>query len=119
MATELETLRAVKQLGQVMPANTNAYVLISKAAKRKVVITSVIVSNVTSSSAKYAIFLDINGTSATDNEAIAHDVTLAAKTYTILEFNTGLPMNHETAGTLTVSSDTANAICFTVNGIEF
>lgn len=119
MSADLESLKSVKQLVQAQPPNTNAYSIFSKSNKhKKVVITSIMIANTSANAIQYSLFLDKDGTTYSTGTALASSVSLGAHTSALLEFNNGLPIDPGAAGNLAVQVDTANAVTFTVNGIE-
>lgn len=104
-----------KQLAQVRPANTTAVSAFSPDLNDRITIVNIIICNTTVVPAKYRIFLDADGTTYDESTAIAYDVSLPGNSTTAFEVD--LYMNKST-GNLAVRTDTANALTFTVNGIE-
>ncbi len=106
----------LKQLGQSRPANTTAVSIYSPGASTETVIHNIVVSNTSASSAAYRICVDDNGTTYDETTAMFWDVSLGANSTDILELK--ICMNNST-GNLSVRTDTASALTFTVNGEEF
>ncbi len=104
-----------KQLGQLRPANTTAASLYSPAASTTAILRTLHVSNTTASSAKYRLFVDDDGTTYDETTAIAFDITLPANTTDTHEFH--VAMNNST-GNFAVRTDTANALTFSLHGVE-
>jgi hypothetical protein len=104
----------LKQLGQQRP-NTTAAVSIYNPPVGNSVVHSIIICNTTTSAAKYRIFCDDDGTTYDETTALFYDVSLPAKTTDTLEVK--ICMNDAT-GNLAVSTDTANALTFTLFGEE-
>lgn len=116
---DLKALQNVRQLAQSSPPNTNAYSVLNKSAKRKVVVTSVLVDNFTTAAATYSMYLDKDGTTYSNATALFSGIVINGNTTVLHEFLTGLPVDFAaTAGNLAIQSNTANALTFTVNGIE-
>jgi len=115
---DLFTLKATKQFAQLLLPNANAVAILNKAAKRKVVLTSILLVNSTANAATAALYLDANGTAANGTSAILPTTVINANSYVYLEPTYGFPFNAETAGRLTAQANAANTITVTVNGIE-
>lgn len=108
----------IKQLAQKRPSTTNATVAIYKPKKRKLVIKTIHVTNTTGNALAYYIYLDKDGSTYDASTALYNGVTLAANTTVMHEFANGLPFDPDAAGNLAVKSSEANAINFTIDGIE-
>lgn len=109
MATE------IKQLGQVRPADTNPVSLYSPGTGVSARLDPVWVCNTTGTAAKCRVFVDHNGTDYDQSTAKEYDLNIAG--------NTALPVGgpnkmNNSAGNLAVRTDTANALTFSVDGIE-
>ena len=115
---DLATLQNVRQLAQVRPPNTNTMSVLSAAVKRKVVVMSMVLCNTTTSAATFSIFLDKDGTTYDQTTALFYGITLAANTTEMIELHEGLPLDPQVSGNLALQVGTANAITFTINGLE-
>lgn len=105
-----------KQLGQLAPANTTAASIYSpSAAGITGIIKTIIVSNTTTTSAKFRIFFDDDGTTYTAATALFYDIPIEANS--TIEIDTFLAMSDNT-GNLAVRTDTADSLTFTVFGAE-
>ena len=104
-----------KQLGQLRPANTTAASIYSPAANTTTTVRTIIVCNQSGAAAKYRIFLDDNGTTYDETTALFWDVPIAADSSDV--FDLVVEMNDST-GNLAVRTDTANALTFSVWGME-
>lgn len=107
---------ASKQLGQARPADANAVSIYSPGAGVSTRIGSIAICNNTGSVAKFRIFLDDDGTDYDESTALYYDFSLAGNT-TLMLNDLALFMNNS-AGNLAVRTDTADALTFTVFGIE-
>jgi hypothetical protein len=103
-----------KILGQSRPANTNNADLITVSAGDMEIISTLTVCNTTASATTYRIFARINGASATEANALAWDVAIAANDTVALTIGATLAA----ADVLTVRSGASNALCFTAFGSE-
>lgn len=110
---------SIKQLAQVRPSSNTAVSAILKPKRRKLVIKNIQVVNTTSSSAKYSLYLDRDGTTYNETTAIAFNEAVAANTTVLREYINGLPFDPDTAGNFAVQTDTGNAFTFTIDGVEF
>lgn len=104
-----------KLLGQLRPANTTSASVYSPASGVTTIIKCIVACNTSGSSAKYRIFLDDDGTTYDENTAIFWDVYLGADQSEAIDLT--LCMNNS-AGNLAVRTDTADAITFTIFGLE-
>lgn len=104
-----------KQLGQLRPANTTAASLYSPAASTETIIKSIVIANTTAGAALYRVFHDDDGTTYDETTALFWDVSLAADTSIVLEFNL---MMDDSTGNLAVRTDTNDALTFTAYGSE-
>lgn len=102
-----------QQLGQLRPANTTAASLYSPGASEIAVIKTIVICNVTTTSAKFRIFIDDNGTTYDQTTALFYDTTIAGNT--TVQLDTFYSMNDST-GNLAVRTDIADAINFTAFG---
>jgi hypothetical protein len=104
-----------KQLGQLRPTDTTAASLYSPGVGVTAIIKSIVICNQTSSSAKFRIFLDDDGTTYDESTALFFDITIAANSTD--QIDTFYAMNNS-AGNLAVRTDTNSAITFTCFGAE-
>jgi len=102
------------QLAQSRPGDTSTHTLYAKPTNSQVYITSILIANVTSSSATYSVFWDADGTTYTNDTALAYNVTLAANGIASLEFDNPLPL--VVSGSFGIQSGTASAITYTLAG---
>lgn len=106
----------LKQLGQSRPSGTSAGSLYSPSSGEETVVHNIIVCNTSTSSAKYSIYIDDDGTTYDQSTALFYEVDLAAKASVAIEVK--LCMNNSN-GNLAVQTDTASALTFTANGEVF
>lgn len=111
----LTRLGVGQQLAQLRPTNTSAASAYSPGDDISTRITSIIVCNVTGSSANYRIFHDEDGSTYTQNTALFYDVALPGNTTDIIEIEMDMI---DTNGNLGVRTSTANSLVFTVYGEE-
>jgi hypothetical protein len=104
-----------KQLGQSRPGSTTAVSLYSPGAGVTAIIKAVFVSNTTSATATFRIFVDDDGTTYDETTALFWDVTIPGNT--TVELDSFLAMN-DSAGNIAVRTDTASALTFTAFGAE-
>lgn len=104
-----------KQLGQARPANTSSVSIFSPEKRDRMRVHNIIICNTAPTSAKYSIFVDIDGTTYDESTAIAYTIPLNGQSTYVWEVF--IYMN-DPAGNLAVQTDTANALTFTVNGEE-
>ena len=104
-----------KQLGQSRPADTSAVSLYSPASNITGMAKNLIVANTTSSSAKFRVFVDDNGTTYDQSTALFYDVSLLGNTTVLIDMYAAMD---NSAGNLAIRSDTANALTFTLFGAE-
>lgn len=105
-----------KQLGQLRPSGTTATSIYSPAASTTAIIKNIVICNTSSTSAKFSIYLDDDGSTYSENTALSFEQSIPAKT-TVVPFEGFFPMNNEN-GNLAVQTDSANALTFTVSGAE-
>lgn len=106
---------ALKQLGQSRPSGTSAASIYSPASNVDAIIKTIFVTNVSSDIATYRLFHDDNGTTYSQDTAIAYDVELPPGRVDVYDMN--IIMGDDT-GNIAVRTDTANSITFTIYGIE-
>lgn len=105
---------AYKILGQGAPTDTNNLNLITVGAAKSQVISTLIVSNTTSTAATCRVFARIAGAAAAASNAIVYDVTVPGAG--VQAFTLGITL--AATDILTVRSGTANALTFTAFGSE-
>lgn len=103
-----------KILGQAFPTNTSNTDLITVSSGHQEIISTLVVSNVTSTDATCRIFARIGGATAGTSNAIVYDVTVPGNG--IQAFTLGITIT--ATDVITVRSGTANALCFTAFGTE-
>jgi hypothetical protein len=109
-----------KQLGQALPADTNAVSIYSPGVDVETRIHCIVVCNVGGTPA-FRIFHDEDGTTYSTATALYYDVALTANETQVLTFgdhDTGGLWMGNSAGNLAVRSSVASEICFTVYGEE-
>lgn len=104
-----------KQLGQLRPANTTAASLYSPGTGVTAIIKTIVICNQTSSSAKFRIFLDDDGTTYDESTALFFDIDIGPNSTDHVD--TYYAMNNP-SGNLAVRTDTNSAITFTCFGAE-
>ena len=104
-----------KQLGQIRINSTTATSVYSPSASMNTVIKNIVVCNTSAATAKYRIFCDDNGTTYNQSTALFYDIEILADTTHLLD--TFIAMNNST-GNLAVYNSVANAITFTLFGVE-
>lgn len=107
----------VTLLGQLRPADTNPASIYSPVPGRIGVIRHLVVCNTSGVAATYRVFLDDDGTTYNESTAIFWDNAIGANA-TVLTIAQGWAMRND-AGNLAVRSSAANALTFTVFGVEF
>ena len=103
------------QLAQSRPGDTNAVSIYSPATSTNATIKKIWVCNTASTTQKFRIFLDQDGTTYDETTALFWDTALV--TDTTLEIDADWPMDKST-GNLAVRTDSASAFTFTVFGSE-
>ena len=108
-----------KCLGQLRPGDTNAASLYSPAAGINAEIETIIIAETGGTNRTFRIFHDDDGTTYDQTTALYYDVAINANTTKRLPDNgpLGIWMRQST-GNLAVSSSFADALTFTVYGIE-
>lgn len=105
---------AYKVLGQSAPADTNNADLYTVPSSTQAVISTISVTNDTSSSATFRIYIRKDGASAAAVNTLYYDTPLAGNS--TLMITAGLTL--DAADVVTVRSGTANAITFQAFGSE-
>ncbi len=105
-----------KQLGQLRPTDTSAASLFSPASGETVIVTDIVICNVSANDASYRIFNDDDGTTFDEGTALFFDVSIRANsTHTI---DNAIIMNDST-GSIGVRTDSANDLTFTAYGLVY
>ena len=104
-----------KQLGQARPADTNAVSIYSPGSGVTGIIKNIVICNTSGAIAKMRIFLDDDGTTYDETTALFWDVEIDADSSIQLDSHQGM---NNSSGNLAVRTDTANALTFTVHGVE-
>jgi hypothetical protein len=105
-----------KQLGQSRPSGTTAESIYSPGTSVTAIIKNIVICNTSTSSAKFSIYIDDDGSTYSENTAMSFEQAIAGKT-TVVPFEGFFPMNNEN-GNIAVQTDVANALTFTVSGAE-
>lgn len=103
-----------KVLGQSAPANTSNADLYTVPAATSAVISTITVSNVTSTSATYQIYIRPGGAAASTANALVYNATVAGNDVEAITIGVTLA----TTDVVTVKSGTASAITFQAFGSE-
>lgn len=105
-----------KQLAQSAPSasGTDASILQCKTGQ-ELLVTKILVANSTALAATFRIYHDVDGTTYSAATALYFDVSVAANTTTAIP---GPIYLSNPSGNLAVRVGTANALTFTVYGIE-
>lgn len=103
----------VKGEEQQRPGGTTAVEFLSRASGNDaMLLRSIVVANVTSSAAKYSIYLDLDGTTYDQGTALFREVSLPANESDIIDFE-GDPVSIDGSTSIGVQTDTASALTFT------
>lgn len=105
-----------KQLGQLRPSTTDATSIYSPAEGVQTIIKSIVICNTSGSSTSAYIYIDDNGSTYDENTSILWNTSIPANNLPIV-FEVCLCMNNQN-GNLAVKTNTANALTFTVFGME-
>lgn len=103
-----------KILGQSAPAATTNADLITVGASKSQIISSLHISNTTTSDATCRVFARIAGAAAATTNAIIYDATVPANGFIVLTEG----MTLAATDVLTIRTGTANALTFTAFGTE-
>ena len=106
---------AWKQLGQLMPADTNAASLFSPTRGFEYRVDAIYITEVAAGTATYRVFIDDDGTTYSNATAIVFDTAAVASATVRLEVP--FYMNNP-AGNIAVRSSIASNFTFTAFGIE-
>jgi hypothetical protein len=102
-------------LAQSAPANTTAAALFTASLRTE--ITSLLICNVTGSSAKARVFLDEGGTTYAVGNALYYDVAIPGNTTLNLDAEMYGGINLAASDSLGIRTDTANALTFSLFGV--
>ena len=102
-----------KVLGQSNPSATTATTLYTVPASTQAVVSTIVISNLTSSAATYRIAIRVAGATLANNQYVAYDITVGASDSTALTL--GITLN--ATDVITVYASTAN-LTFTAFGSE-
>ena len=105
-----------KQLGQSRPSTTTSESLYSPSTSTEAIIKSVIICNTSGADANCSLFVDDDGTTYDEATALAWNVTVAANSSPLV-LSLHILMNNAN-GNLGIKTDTANALTFTIFGME-
>lgn len=105
-----------KMLGQLRPSGTSAVSIYSPPDNTQVIIKSIVICNSNGAGVHASVFVDNTGTTYNETTALVWgaDISHGAMP-TIL--NCDICLNN-TAGNIAVKTDTANALTFTIFGLE-
>jgi len=103
-----------KVLGQSAPADTNNANLYTTPAGTNTVVSTLSITNVTSSAANARVYVRIAGATAAAGNAVMYDTSIAGNTTTALTL--GITLN--ATDVITVRTATANALTFQAFGSE-
>ena len=106
---------AWKQLGQLMPADTNAASLFSPTRGFEYRVDAIYITEVAAGTATYRVFIDNDGATYSNATAIVFDTAAVASATVRLE---GPFYMNNPAGNIAVRSSIASNITFTAFGIE-
>jgi len=102
-----------QELAQSRPSDTTAVSVLSPDGNEVIHITQIIVSNTTTSDAKWSIFKDEDGTTYDKTTSHFTDILLPANSTDIIEYNAWM---NDNSGNFAVKSDPGDAITFTIDG---
>lgn len=102
-----------KILGQAAPTNTSNVNLLTVDSGQHEIVSTLVIANVTGSSATARVFARPGGTAAATSNAIMYDVTIAANSTNA--FTLGIALEH--TDIITVQSSVGNALTFTAFGV--
>ncbi len=103
-----------KVLGQAAPADTSNANLYTVPAETATVVSTLSVANVTDTAATFSIFVRVGGAAASDANALAKDVPLAANSI----FSATVGITLAAGDIITVQSSAGNALTFQAFGSE-
>ncbi len=103
-----------KVLGQAAPADTSNANLYTVPAETATVVSTLSIANVTGTATTFSIFVRVGGAAASDANALAKDVPLAANS--IFSATQGITLGE--GDIVTVQSGTGEALTFGLFGSE-
>jgi hypothetical protein len=103
-----------KVLGQAGPANTNLTTLYSVGTGKSAVVSTLSITNVSSSAAKPKVHVRVNGASAVDANLLVPDLEVLAKSMITLTLGVTLAAGD----VISVQTDTSSALTFMAFGQE-
>ncbi|MCZ6702554.1 MAG: hypothetical protein O6940_05880 [Ignavibacteria bacterium] len=107
-----------KQLGQLRPANTTAVSIYSAPTRLiNAIVKSIFISNTTPDTALFRLFYDEDGTTFDETTSLFWDIEILKNETLVLGQEDFIGINLNT-GNLGVRTSIANALTFTVFGIE-
>lgn len=105
-----------KQLGQLRPSTTTEESIYSPNQGVQTIVKSIIITNTSGVPASAYLYIDDDGATYNETTAILWNVTIPANDIP-LSFEVCMCMNNS-SGNLAVKTGTANALTFTVFGME-
>jgi hypothetical protein len=103
-----------KILGQVTPGTTAASTLYTVPSTTQVVVSSLVVCNLTTTARTYRLAIRPDGATLASSHYLAYDTTVAANDSTIMTIGATL----DSTDVVTVQESAANTLTFTVFGAE-
>lgn len=103
-------------LGQACPANTTAAALFSLTGGHSYVISSLVVSNVTSSAATCRVYAQKAGAAVATTNAILYDVSIPGNS--TATFTLGITLSAANSDAISIATGTANSLTFTAFGSD-
>jgi len=103
-----------KILGQLKPANTTLTTLYTVPGSTEAVISSIIVANLTTAVATFRISIAVAGAADDLKQYIYYDISIPGKD----SFVATLGISLSATDLIRVKTDTADALAFTVTGVE-
>ncbi len=105
-----------KILGQLRPSSTSAEVLFTVA--RRAEVSTIVVTNTTAGTLTFSIFVDLAGSSATDDEALFKGTTLKGNETVVIDFDESPMPLLVPNSTVSVQASSASSLTFTAWGQE-
>lgn len=103
-----------KILGQVEPAGTSSVDLYTVPSATQTIVSTLVIANTSGEAKTFRVFVREAGATAGTDNAIAYDTSLAANSQ--VAFTLGLTL--QATDTISVRSETANALTFQAFGSE-
>ena len=104
-----------KNLGQLRPSSTTNQTIYTVPSGITVVVKSIVIANTAATAAKYRLFQCETGATFDQTTALAFDVELASGAKDVINL---FSPSHTEAATFGVGTDSANALTFTLYGVE-